>query len=637
MTALALLVAVVSVLPADRLAMADRLFNRGEYAAARAEYDSLSGERSVSAEEVLYRLAECDRAMGRTAEARREYGDLIEKFPSSKRADRARLMRALAGSDQERAAELRVLDSDRVPNDVRAAALYYLGSAANDPELLARSVRLDPKGKYASYAEFHRASILVKSSDAAERRKAVELLLGLAFGKESQFSEEALYLAAVQSYNEKKYGEAASIFSRYLKKYPEGKHASGVRTMTAWSNYLNGKFADAAALCGDGKTDDFAYLRGACAYATGDNETAQRLLRDYLDRFPQGKYRANAELPLARMGFDAASSGAGGASGAIENAKRAYALSGLPGDSLRLAWAYESCGKSAEAEAQYVETAQKFPNTDDAAEALFRKAMADARAKKWSACDLALAEALASGKNPRRRAQSLYWRGVSALQLNHAEEGAGFLREALELGISLDEQREARLMLADVALSAGRKDEAKAGYAKLVREGACERMPASKIYAVGSLLEGDEAKTCAEALIAKADSAEWRQAGYAMLGSVAEKAGNFSLAVESYRKAMEEKACVADLAKASLALGRLEARAGERERADKALRRAVELNASSPRARAEAYVELARNAAAAGDSETARKYATVVTSLFADAELCAEAEKLLADNPEAKK
>ena len=172
--------------------------------------------------------------------------------------------------------------------------------------------------------------------------------------------------------------------------------------------------------------------------------------------------------------------------------------------------------------------------------------------------------------------------------------------------------------MADVALSEGRVDEAKADYAKLVAEGACERMTASKIYAVGKLLGGDGAKTCADALVAKSDSAEWRQAGYAMLGSLAEKAGNFSLAIESYRKAMDEKACVADLAKASLALGKLELQAGEHERADKTLRRAVELNAESPRARAEAYVALAKNAAASGDAAGARKYATVVTSLFAD-------------------
>ena len=50
--------------------------------------------------------------------------------------------------------------------------------------------------------------------------------------------------------------------------------------MTAWSNYLGGKYADCAALCGNGSTDDFAYLLGACAYATGDNEFAAKFLKD---------------------------------------------------------------------------------------------------------------------------------------------------------------------------------------------------------------------------------------------------------------------------------------------------------------------------------------------------------------------
>ena len=635
MTLSAFLLAAITVLPADRLAMADRLFNRGEYAAARAEYAALDGEKSVPAEELLYRLAECDRAMGKSAEARREYGELIEKFPTSARADRSRLMRALAGTPEERTSELKVLDSDRVAADIRAAALYYLGSAANDPETLARSARLDPKGKYAPYADFHRAAILVKSPDAQARRKAVELLLGIAFGKESKFSEDALYLAAVQSYNEKKYGEAASVFGRYLKRYPEGKHASDVRTMTAWSNYLGGKYADCAALCGDGSTDDFAYLLGACAYATGDNAAAMRHFKSYLDKFPQGRFRANAELPLARMGFDTASSG-GNQSGVIENAKRAYALSGLSCDSLRLAWAYESAGKTAEAEAQYTETASKFPGTDDAAEALYRKAMIAARAKRWSACELALAEALSSGRNAKRRAESLYWRGVSAMQLGHEQEGSAFLKDALPAGLPLDESREARLMLADYAWREGNVDEAKAEYAKLVRDGATERMSAYKALSVGKLLGGDEAMICAKHLIAS-DSAEWRQAGHVLLGAVEEKAENFTKAIEAYRKAMAEDACIADLSPASLALGKLESRAGEHDKADATLRRAVELNADSPRARAEAYVALAKNAAAKGDVETARKYATVVTALFADEELCAEAKKILDEHPEAAK
>ena len=106
MTLSAFLLAAIAVIPADRLAMADRLFNRGEYAAARVEYAALSGEKSIPADEVIYRLAECDRALGKSAEARRGYGELLEKFPTSPRADRSRLMRALAGTPEERAADL---------------------------------------------------------------------------------------------------------------------------------------------------------------------------------------------------------------------------------------------------------------------------------------------------------------------------------------------------------------------------------------------------------------------------------------------------------------------------------------------------------------------------------------------------
>ena len=149
MTLSAIFLAAIAVLPADRLAMADRLFNRGECAAAKVEYAALRGEKSIPAEELLYRLAECDRVLGNSAEARKAYGELLDKFPTSARADRARLMRALAGTPEERSSELKVLDSDRVAPDIRAAALYYLGSAANDPELLAQSVqeRIDePRG-----------------------------------------------------------------------------------------------------------------------------------------------------------------------------------------------------------------------------------------------------------------------------------------------------------------------------------------------------------------------------------------------------------------------------------------------------------------------------------------------------------
>ncbi|MBQ5795428.1 MAG: tetratricopeptide repeat protein [Kiritimatiellae bacterium] len=622
-----ILLATLAVLPSDRMAMADRLFNRGRYAEARQEYAALEGAKDIPGDELLYRLAECDRALGKDSEARGSYRRLVEKFPSSRHIDRSRLMGALSAPEAERKLELEALDSDRVEKTVRAAALYHLGTQLKDPVRLARSVKVDPKGRYAAYASFHRAAILSDSPDAKDRREAVASLLSIAFGGESEFAEEALYLAAVKCYTEKRYGESSSLLHRHMKRYPKGKRFDEVRSMCAWSDYLGGKYSDALAICSNGETDDFSYIRAACAYASGDVGAAKKFFEKYLEDYPQGRNRVNAELPLLRIGFDEAEKAGQGAR-AVECAKRSFALSRSAGDRLRLAWAYEKTGMAAEAVREYEALVKETPGSAEAAEALYRKAMIDLRAERWAAADMALAEALAGGKTGRRRALALYWRGIAALRLGHEAEGAERLTEALDASLPLDESREARLMLADIDLRKGRVAEAKSAYAKLVEEGACSRMSAAKILAVGKLLDGEGAKICASALI-RNDSAEWRQAGFALLGKSEEASGSYTAAVAAYRSAMAEKAKVEDVADAALRLGKLELKGGEYEKAEKTLKKAVELNSSDTRRRAEAYVALAQTALAKGDKKAARGYATVVTALFDDEEFCAEAGKIL--------
>jgi tetratricopeptide (TPR) repeat protein len=183
-------------------------------------------------------------------------------------------------------------------------------------------------------------------------------------------------------------------------------------------------------------------------------------------------------------------------------------------------------------------------------------------------------------------------------------------------------------MIADYDYAEGRIDAAKTEYAKLVDEGACERMSAAKILAVGKLIGGSSAKKCANALI-KSDSASWRQAGYTLLGTAEEAAGSYSAAIDAYRKAMAEDANVADVAIASLKLGVLEFRAGEYEKAEATLKRAVTLNTTDASARALAYVTLAENSAAKKDIRNAHAYATVVVSLFDDKAIVERAKKIL--------
>ena len=628
-----LLTLAIAVLPSDRMAMADRLFNKGRHAEAEAEYRALVGQEGVAADELLFRLAECDRVAGRGDAARKAYSELYTKYPDSRHAVRARFMHAMGAQGLERHKLLAELDSDRIDVETRTAALYHLGAETSDTDVLAKCVKLAPKGKYAPYANLKYGTLLTSSSDETLRRKGIEILLGIAFDS-SVLSDEALYLAAIQSYRDKKYGEAGSLFRRYRKKFPRGANIADARSMSAWCDFMEGRYADAAAACGDGETDDLAYVKAACAYSTGDNEKALRLFRKYLEDYPNGRYRADAELPIARIEFDAAQK-ANDASKTIESAKRGFGLSKLAADELRLAWAYEQAGQPVAAAAEYALVAEKFPGSDEAAEALYRKAMIDARDSNWSAAELALAEALATGKAGKRTAEALYWRGVASMKVGHEVEGVGLLEKAVAAGLGLDEAREARLMMADFDFRNGRVDKAREAYRTLVREGACERMSAARILSVGKLLSGSEAETCAQALV-KSPSPEWRQAGWALQGRCAEARESYAAAIEAYRKGLAEPVKTEEASAASLRLGKLEFRAGEFAKADVTLKNAIALNASSAQARADAYVTLAKNAGASGDWKSAVAYATVVVSLFDDEALCAEAKKIIDAHPEAK-
>mgnify|MGYP003307796679 CR=1 FL=1 len=311
---------------------------------------------------------------GDTAAARSGYSELTERFPLSRHADRSRLMRALTLQGGDRLAELKLLDTDKVRPAVRACALYHIGIAANDRNAFKRCVELEPKGPYALYAKFHHASLTADDPDPAVRRGAIGELLEIHHSNDAKLAREALYFAAVRSYSDKRYLESSMLFRRYLKAHPDDVRSEAARRHAAWSDYLAGRYADAASLCGDGRSDDAAYLLGACAFAMGDYEKARGLMAGYLEKFPNGRYRSSVELPLARMDFEEAEK-KGDAAKMVEAARRGAALSKASHDRLRLAWAYEKSSRDAEARAEYESLARSFPGTRDAAEALFRKAI----------------------------------------------------------------------------------------------------------------------------------------------------------------------------------------------------------------------------------------------------------------------
>lgn len=629
-----LLLCVVAIQPADRLRMADRLFNKGEYRDAKAEYNALRqlrDKKGVADDELLFRLAETDRLLGDMKSSAREYQLLVEKFPNSKYVHRSRLVRALEITDKEaKINELKLLDKPGVDNGTRATALYHIGILTKDAGLLKRAIELDPKGKYADHAAFQRAAILSESTNSSDIDESINELLRIAFGGDQKFREEALYLAALKSYSMKNYGRAEPLFSRYLKTYPKGKHVDNVILANCWCSYLTGKYSEVQRLAANCEGDDFAYLYAASTYQLGSREEAYDLYVKYLDSYPTGKYRTAAELVVARRDYESARN-ANDYPKAIEAAKKAYQISKNTADYYNLARSYERNGQNDDASQIYSEIRVKEGNSELGLNALFSKAMLDLRLEKWSAAELELAEVMAGGDIGDRKALALFWRGVAAIHLEHEEAARDYLREALELGLSLDQQREARLMLADIAHEAGRDEEAKAEYEKIILDGGVVRMSAAKAFAIGRLCGGNTAKVCAQSLIAN-DAPEWRQSGYVLLGLTEEAAESYTAAVEAYRNAMALPVAINEIVTASLHLGRLEMKFGEYEKAAQTLTKSVNYNSENPRDRAEAYMLLAENAEKSGDMVTARGYATCVAELFPGSEFEDRAKRILGKN-----
>ena len=570
--------------------MADKMFAKGLYAEAAREYAALKGEKTVSADDVTFRLAECDRLLGREKEALAVYDRLLLKD---------------------------------IPKAMRAVALYRVACVRNDIALFQECEKTDPRGRYAVFARLKRALLLAKSEKPEARREATGLFLELAMSPEKSVAEEALYAAATLAYGDKRWNEAAILFGRLAKDYPDTPRAAAARVPRAWSAFLSGRHTDCLIACGEETGDDLSYLRGAALLALDRREQGLAELTKYLERHPQGRYRAAAETPVQRAQFDAAVK-RGDTAAAVQAAKLAAAASDAPADALRLAWAHERAGAADAARTAYRRIAERWPDDPAAGEALYANALADLRAGNWSAGDLALEETLKRFPKLPHRGEALYWRGVAAIRLGHEAEGVQRLDEALALGLTLDQTREANLLIADADARAGRTAEAAKRYATLLTTGAADRLTAVHLATVIRLLaehaEWEAAYVGARALAARSSDPAFVQIAAAREGQALEGLSRSDEALAAYRRAFAVTAETEEGAAAAVALGQLEYRKGDYGAAEKTLEDAIARNAGPTglKARAKAYRILADVCRAKGEALKAKGYETVLKELFND-------------------
>ena len=300
----------------DRMQLADGLFRRSLFDLAAREYAALAETPDVQAlDNVLFRLGECYRRIKKLQEAEATYRRLVESFPTSPNAPRARLQRALilmemgGGSLDDAAVSFDGLSGSSMPAEVRAAALYHGGETfekLNRPdEALARYDRLAKEfadTDYGMYATLRTAWLLTRSGKPDDRRRALGLYLDLAHkAKEAKVVEEAFCFAAQISLVDGRYEESADLFLTLRTRFPSSPRVTESALSAAWANYYAVRYQIASEMlelvienARHPEREEVLYLKANCLRQLEQRAEAVSMYTRQLAEFPNGKMSPKA-------------------------------------------------------------------------------------------------------------------------------------------------------------------------------------------------------------------------------------------------------------------------------------------------------------------------------------------------------
>ena len=120
---------------------------------------------------------------------------------------------------------------------------------------------------------------------------------------------EAVYNMAMESFNQRDYDRANSLYSELLKSYPNSKQASGALFWQAEISFQQGDFARAALLCQDliqkypsSAMVPAAMLKQGLAFRRlGKNPAAKILFQDVVKRYPNSPEARSAQIQLREI------------------------------------------------------------------------------------------------------------------------------------------------------------------------------------------------------------------------------------------------------------------------------------------------------------------------------------------------
>lgn len=375
---------------AERLQLADGLYAREMHALAAAEYEGFLRDHPGSAQTAaaVYRLGESYRALGRTADADKQFTRAAEEFPDSEFGQRAAFRRAdiyLEDGKPEIAAAMyrALLDRKPIP-EIAAAACFFLADALARTnqreqalEALERIRRDFRDSTYYAYALL-KLGELGTAPGAAPGDDVLALLQeALDHAPTERVAAEARFQLAAALDARGEFSRSTAQYAQLLEKYPQDVRAPLARLRGAWAAHNAGLHADAlrmvdAAMAStpEAEREDWLYLKANCERQLVRHEDALKTYEAQLAQFPRGRLAPAAQyekaLTLYRMGrYAEAAQFARDLPQTATNRKDVYWL---------LAESFTALKRDDDAIQYYRLIATEFPRSDIAADATYRLA-----------------------------------------------------------------------------------------------------------------------------------------------------------------------------------------------------------------------------------------------------------------------
>lgn len=413
-------------------------------------------------------------------QAKSALDDLLKRFPDSAAAQSAIMLRAhvLFALGELEQAFAAFESAAKAQTDLRAECAYWMAKCElrskeykSAAQRLARAIEAHPDSRLRPEMEYDRAVALIRAEQLKEADAALSRFLEQY--PSHRLAAEALQLAASCAHQRGEYDQSSALCAQFVKAYPDSELIASTLFLWAENEFLLNRFEAAVAkyqefenrFQKDARIDEARLRLATSYYRLEAYDESARYFELIAPKARESELYQPALLALGDIAFQR---------GEWKIAEQRFAEflavrpTGPSSDDalMKLAYARQKQGRSAEAIADYGRLIEQFPKSAHIVQAYFEQGQLQVAAGQFEKAQESFERALSADPRGSFSAPALNQLAALASRRGDNEGAATYYEKAASTSGDGDEKGDALLRQGQALLSAGKFAEAEAALRK---------------------------------------------------------------------------------------------------------------------------------------------------------------------------